>query len=63
VNLRILSMWVRFGLNLLKRRKVHLDSIKKKRSHYKIAPGDIIQVSNDFYVVHEVGAKKIKVND
>ena len=26
--------------------------LRKKRSHNKIAPGDIIQVSDDFYVVH-----------
>ena len=38
-------------------------ALRKKRSHNKIAPGDIIQVSNDFYVVHEVGASKIQVND
>jgi hypothetical protein len=33
--------------------------LRKKSSHNKIAPGDIIQVSDDFYVVHEVGARKI----
>ena len=38
-------------------------ALRKKRSHNKIAPGDIIQVLNDFYVVHEVGARKIQVND
>ena len=38
-------------------------ALRKKRSHNKITPGDIIQVSNDFYVVHEVGARKIQVND
>jgi hypothetical protein len=38
-------------------------ALRKKRGHNKIAPGDIIQVSNDFYVVHEVGARKIQVND
>jgi len=37
--------------------------LRKKRSHDKIAPGDIIQVSDDFYVVHEVGARKIQIND
>jgi hypothetical protein len=37
--------------------------LRKKRSHNKIAPGDIIQVSEDFYVVHEVGARKIEVTD
>jgi sorbitol-specific phosphotransferase system component IIA len=37
--------------------------LRKKSSHNKIAPGDIIQVSDDFYVVHEVGARKMQIND
>jgi hypothetical protein len=37
--------------------------VRKKRSYNKIAPGDIIQVSDDFYVIHEVGARKIEVTD
>ena len=37
--------------------------LKKKRSHYKISLGDIIQLSNDFYMVDKVGVKKIKVID
>lgn len=37
--------------------------LKKKRSHYKISSGDIIQMANDFYMVNQVGARKIKVID
>jgi hypothetical protein len=37
--------------------------LKKKRSHYKITLGDIIQLSNDFYMVEKVGVKRIKVID
>ena len=37
--------------------------LRKKRTHNKIAAGDIIQMVNDFYVVHEVGARKIQVVD
>ena len=37
--------------------------LRKKRTHNKISAGDIIQVANDFYVVHEVGARKIQVCD
>src|SRR4029078_9985983 len=37
--------------------------LRKKRTHNKISAGDIIQVANDFYVVHEVGARKIQVYD
>ena len=32
-------------------------------AHTDAAPGDIIQVSGDFYVVHEVGARKIQINE
>ena len=37
--------------------------LRKKRTHNKISAGDIIQVANDFYVVHEVGAREIQVYD
>ena len=35
--------------------------IKEKRSHSIIAPGDIIRISNDFYMVNEVGARQIEI--
>ena len=35
--------------------------IRQKRSHNKIAPGDIIQIGRDFYLVNYVGARKIDV--
>ncbi len=35
--------------------------IKEKRSHSRIAAGDIIQISNYFYMVNEVGARQIEV--
>jgi hypothetical protein len=38
-------------------------ALRKKRTHNKITLGDIIQISEDFYVVHQVGARKIEVND
>jgi hypothetical protein len=34
-----------------------------KRDHNKIASADIIEVGNDFYMVHEVGVRKIQVTD
>jgi hypothetical protein len=37
--------------------------LKEKRSHYRISPGDIIQLTNEFYFVNRVGIKKIKIND
>ena len=37
--------------------------LKEKRSHYRISPGDIIQLTNEFYFVNRVGIKKIKITD
>ena len=37
--------------------------LNKKRSHSKIAPGDLIQITNDFYLVKQVGIRKIEVTD
>ncbi len=38
-------------------------SLRKKRDHNKIASGDIIQLGNDLYMVHEVGVGKIQLTD
>jgi hypothetical protein len=38
-------------------------SLSKRRSHDKISPGDIIQIANDFYMVNQIGARKVKVID
>jgi len=35
--------------------------LKEKRSHNKIASGDIIQIANDLYMVGHVGARRIEV--
>ena len=35
--------------------------LKEKRSHNKIALGDIIQIANDLYMVNHVGARRIEV--
>ena len=37
--------------------------LKKKRRHDKISPGDLIQMANEFYIVDQVGVRKIKVAD
>jgi hypothetical protein len=37
--------------------------LREKRTHSKISPGDIIQITNDFYVVNQIGARKIEVID
>jgi hypothetical protein len=38
-------------------------ALKEKRSHYRISPGDLIQIINEFYLVNEVGIKKIEVTN
>jgi hypothetical protein len=35
--------------------------VKKKRCHSRISVGDIIQISKDFYMVIEVGGRRIEV--
>ena len=37
--------------------------LRQKRSHKNISPGDIIQIANDFYMVSQVGARRIEVVD
>jgi hypothetical protein len=37
--------------------------LREKRSHDKIAAGDIIQISSDFYMVDQIGARKIDLTD
>jgi hypothetical protein len=37
--------------------------LRVKRTHTNISPGDIIQITSDFYVVDQVGARKIEMID
>ena len=37
--------------------------LREKRTHSEISPGDIIQITKDFYVVNQIGARKIEVID
>ena len=37
--------------------------LREKRTHINISPGDIIQITNDFYVVDQIGARKIELID
>jgi hypothetical protein len=36
---------------------------QERRTHKKTSTGDIIQITNDFYVVNQIGARKIEVID
>jgi hypothetical protein len=38
-------------------------ALRQKRSHKNISPGDIIQIANDFYIVSQVGARRIEIID
>ncbi len=37
--------------------------LREKRTHTNISPGDIIQITNDFYVVDKIGTRRIEVID
>jgi hypothetical protein len=37
--------------------------LREKRTHRNIDLGDIIQITNDLYVVNQIGARKIQVVD
>ena len=37
--------------------------LKGRRNHYRISPGDVIQITDEFYLVNPVGIRKIKVMD
>ncbi len=37
--------------------------LRERRTHTNISPGDIIQITNDFYVVDKIGTRKIEVID
>jgi hypothetical protein len=37
--------------------------LKQKRSHNRILPGDIIEINGDFYMVNQVGVRKVSVID
>lgn len=35
--------------------------LRSKRTHDRIAPGDIIEIGHDHYVVSDIGATRVKV--
>ncbi len=38
-------------------------SLKEKRSHQKIKPGDLIQIANEVYMTNKIGVRKVDVID
>jgi hypothetical protein len=53
-------VWLKFKEN--EQRPFGIPLIEK-RTHTDISPGDIIQITNDFFVVDQIGARKIEVID
>jgi hypothetical protein len=37
--------------------------LREKRTHTNISPGDVIQITKDFYVVDKIGTRRIEVID
>ncbi len=37
--------------------------LKEKRSHYRISLGDIIEINGEFYMVNQIGVRKINIID
>lgn len=58
--LNVGRIWLKFDAEEQKPFGVPL---RRKRSHSKIAPGDIIQMAEDFFLVRDIGAEKIKISD
>jgi hypothetical protein len=50
-------VWLKFRENEEKPFRIPL---RKKRTHTNISPEDIIQITKDFYVVDQIGARKIE---
>jgi hypothetical protein len=54
------KIWLKFKEN---EEKPFGIALREKRTHTGISPGDIIQITNDFYMVDQIGARKIEVID
>ena len=53
----------RVWLKLREEEKPFGIALKQKRSHYRISPGDLIQISEEFYLVEQVGTRRMTVPD
>jgi hypothetical protein len=58
--LNVGRIWLKFNAE---EQKPFGIALRKKRSHSKIAPGDIIQMAEDFFLVHDVGVKKLQISE
>ena len=60
--LNVGRIWLTFRENEENERPFGIP-LRKKRTHSNMSPGDIIQITNEFYVVDQVGARKMEVID
>jgi len=51
----------RIWLTFKQQKKPFGKSMRSKRTHDRIAPGDIIGIGNDHYVVSDIGATRVTV--
>ena len=58
--LNVGRIWLKFNAE---EQKPFGIALRKKRSRSKIAPGDIIQIAEDFFLVQDIGARKLKLSD
>jgi hypothetical protein len=58
--LNVGRIWLKFNAE---EQKPFGIALRKKRSHSKIAPGDIIQIAEDFFLVQDIGARKLKISE
>ena len=57
--LNVGKIWLKFK----EERKPFGIPLREKRHHIQIAPGDIIQIAENYYVVDIVGVKKITITN
>jgi hypothetical protein len=62
--LNVGRLWLKFKEQQQDNNKPFGIPLREKRtSHDKIAAGDIIQIANDYYMVDQIGARKIDLID
>jgi hypothetical protein len=58
--LNVGGVWLKFKEN--KQRPFGIP-LRDTRTHISISPGDLIQITNDYYVVDQIGARKLEIID
>ena len=53
----------RIWLIFKQQRKPFGKPLRRKRTHDRISPGDIIEIGQDHYVVNEIGVRRVTLSD